>query len=278
MNLMLPEEVSIHNLIEWEIERNKHPFVVEGLTEEQICKCWDDSALSYSGDEYAGIRSEIEKNLLEQNILNANHSLLDIGCGPGLYDLPFSCHLKSLMCLDSSRAMIKQLKESCINRNIINIQFQITRWEEFDTDQKYDVVFSSLCPALNNPESIMRMEKYSREYCIYISSANHGPSMALEIWKRLGKDCSFRGYDTKYPYTHLKSLGRDASLRYYKNEIEYKQDVSTAIEMQEKFISKYRKLTPEIQKIIKSVVNEHESDGIVTENKTITLGMVIWRV
>ena len=149
---------------EWESERKKHPFYVENLSEEQIQSCWDESSANYSGNEYSNIRMEIVDILLKEDIIGPDSTIIDIGCGPGLYDVLFAPHVKSVMCVDGSPGMIRRLKMESEMLGITNIDSQIAFWEDFDSEEKYDVVFTSLCPALNNPQSILRMESY----CIWI--------------------------------------------------------------------------------------------------------------
>lgn len=50
-------------------------------------------------------------------------------------------------------------------------------------DEGFDLVFSSLCPALNNPDSILRMAPYSKRNCAYISSVLHEDKMEIDAWK-----------------------------------------------------------------------------------------------
>ncbi len=263
---------------EWDTEREKHPFHVEGLSEEAIQNCWDESAPDYTGVEYADIRGSIIDEMISRGILAPGSELLDLGCGPGLYDFPFAEIAKRVTCVDGSRGMIERIESKCHEDGIDNIETRVALWEDFDTDERYDIVFSSLCPALNDPTSILRMERYSKGYCVYISSANPGPGISLEIWKRLGKDCSFWGYDTHYPYEYLRMLGREPSLKFYHNEIVHERPVEDAIAMQRRYLGRYREMTPELEGIITDVVRSHEVDGIVKETKRLTLGLLIWKI
>lgn len=131
--------------------------------------------------------------------------------------------------------------------------------------------------ALNNPEPILRMERYSESWCVYISSANPGPSLSLEVWNRLGLKCSFRGYDTTFPYEYLRLLGRRPELKFFKNTMRHSHTSKESVSMQERYISKYRELTPDVKEIIRDVVDSHSHDGIVDETKTLTLGLLMWK-
>lgn len=262
---------------EWRNERNKHPFYAEELSGEAIEKCWNESAVYYSGDEHAALRSEIYRDLLETNVLDKNRTMLDIGCGPGLYEKIFSPHLKHIFCIDGSEGMLDRLNQECIQNNIGNVSCEVCMWEEFDTSEKYDLVFTSLCPPTNNPESLLRMERYSSDLCIYISSANPTPNLSTEIWSRLGKGYSFKGYDTNYPYLYLSSVGRQPCLKFYTQVYDYEMDASEMIELQERSIGRYLEITPDVSNVIRSVVGSYSRDGIFRESKIIRLGLLAWR-
>ncbi|MDR1690802.1 MAG: class I SAM-dependent methyltransferase [Candidatus Methanoplasma sp.] len=263
---------------EWESERNRHPFAVEKLSEQTIAGCWDDSAKTYSGEEYAGIREEMLIDLIDAGILGEDRTMLDIGCGPGLYEKMFSPYVGSICCFDGSKRMIDRLNAECSAKGIDNVSSHVCMWEDFDTDEKYDIVFASLCPPLNNPESLLRMESYSRDTCVYVSSANPTPGMPSEIWAELGKDYSFKGYNTNFPCRYLCSIGRSPVLKFYSEERRTEMTFKEAVSAQERLIRKYMDLTSEVRDIINSVVSSHVTDGVVEEKKTMTLGMLVWNI
>ena len=263
---------------EWEAERNKHPFIVEKLSPAALAEYWDGSAEKYSGTEYKDIRERIANDLLETGILKKDRRMLDIGCGPGLYEVLFSPHLKEVTGIDGSKKMIERLKEECSAQSCNNVRGIVEQWETFDTDERYDIVFSSLCPPLNNPESLLKMESYSSDLCIYVSSANTSPSIQTKIWKDLGKEYSFGGYNTEYPNRYLLSIGRKPVLKFYKEEHVHEMPESEAVALYERNTERYQKTTPDVHDIIASAVRSCSSDGIFREKRTMTLGMLVWKV
>lgn len=274
----MPNEEMTAVCAEWEAERRRHPFAVEGLDGAVIASCWEESASTYDGDGYATIRTEILSDLLRQGILGRDRTMIDIGCGPGLYERLFHPHLKSIHCIDGSRNMIQRLEDECTRSRIKNISFDVCRWEDLDTDERYDVVFSSLCPPLNNPGSILRMERYSRDVCVYISSASPASPVSKEVWRRLGKDYSFGGYNTDYPCRFLLSIGRRPTLKFYKEVCESEMPVAEAVRIQERDLCRYFEMTPGIGETIRSAVVSQSDNGIVREKRTMILGMLIWTV
>ncbi len=248
------------------------------MNDDGVRALWEASSVNYNGLEYASIREEIAKDLASGNVLDNGKTLLDIGCGPGLYEYLFSSMVASIHCTDYSPGMIGRLKTECARRGLSNITVEIIAWEDMMPYNKYDIVFSSLCPALNDPGSLLRMEKFSEEWCVYISSANPQPSMAAEVWSRIGSECSFRGYDTHYPYAFLKMRGRRPTIKFYSTSSEITQTRDEACCSLIRYMSNYCSITSEIERIIYGVVDSHASCGTVKQVRRLTLGMIFWHI
>ena len=265
-------------LADWEHDRLRHPFFVEGLDEKRINENWERSSKNYKGIEYASIRDEIAKDLISDGILGPESEVLDIGCGPGLYDILFSPSVRSVHCTDASPGLIERLKADCARLRISNVSGEAVSWEDMKPSEPYDVVFSSLCPALNDPASILRMECFSGGWCVYVSSADPVPWMPLEVWSRLGLDCSFCGYDTHYPYEFLRMRGRSPKMKFYSSRTETVQTREEALGSLLRYMANYRTVTPELERIAGDVVDSHVSGGKVKQCRRLTLGMLVWHI
>jgi SAM-dependent methyltransferase len=263
--------------MEWRLEREKHPFFGESFSEDRILSCWDRSAERYTGDNYSNIRASIIDDLFKMDILNDETAVLDIGCGPGLFALPFAECVKKVYCVDSSIPMIDRLVSNMGKIGVENIEVRHSTWESLDPIDGVDVAFTSLCPPLNDPISILRLEKFASEYCVYISSSNDDKGMNLEVWNRLGRKYSFKGYDTNYPYEFLKSQGREPELRFYSEILKNEQTVENAISSELAKIAQYRPVSSKIEGIVTDVVMSHQSNGYVNTEQEMRMGMLIWK-
>ncbi len=269
---------SQNNVIEkWEYDRNKHPFVGEGFSDERIFKCWDDCADTYTGNEYSDIRDEIITDLLAAEILSEEFVVLDIGCGPGLFAIPFSRYCRKTYCVDSSIPMLESLGSKASDIDQDKLKVIHSTWEDMEPIPGVNVAFTSLCPALNNPESLLRMEDFASDYCIYVSSYSNDNSIGIEIWNRLGKDYSFKGYNTDYPFEFLCTEGRDPFLKTYVKASKVDIPLERMRDSEVRRMSQYRDMTPELKNLIESVVMEHQNDGNITVDNEIKLGLLIWK-
>jgi hypothetical protein len=99
-----------------------------------------------------------------------------------------------------------------------------------------------------------------------------------KIWGALGKEYSFGGYNTNYPYEYLLSIGREPVLKFYTEEHTSEMTEAEAVAMYERNVGKYQDITPDVHDVIVSAVEEICTDGIVREKKTMNIGMLVWKV
>lgn len=78
-------------------------------------------------------------------------SLIDIGCGTGVWTLHLAQKAKNVTALDSSQGMLEILQEDAKKLNLNNITFKNSNFESFYSDLKdrFDIAFASMSPALN---------------------------------------------------------------------------------------------------------------------------------
>ncbi len=263
---------------EWDNVRYKHPFFGENLSDEQIDRVWNDSADTYEDGVLEDIHDRISDYLLSEGYLNKDTTLLDIGCGPGTYSLRFSNHVKSITAIDKSPRMVNRIIRESESRGVKNLSAECVDWNQYVPDKTYDVAFSSLCPPVNSHESILRMEKCSGNTCVYISSmSGNRDSVYFEIWKRLGRNYTFEGYDTRYPCRFLKSIGRNPALKIFENKMEKE---NCCLELCEHYKQKFSHYghSEDISELIEDVVYSFAEDGQVYTVQNNRLGLLIWDV
>ncbi|KJS19228.1 MAG: hypothetical protein VR72_19625 [Clostridiaceae bacterium BRH_c20a] len=108
--------------------------------------------------------------LKKQNVLWDNMKILDIGCGPGNFALPFAQLGAQVTAMDPAPNMLEALKEQIATKNIKNIEVVQGLWEELDIREmgwykKFDLVFASQSPGLRDMETIEKMNDCSSQYC-----------------------------------------------------------------------------------------------------------------
>ena len=256
----------------WESERLRHPFFGEHIDSGRYAKVWDDAAAGYGDAGVGALKEQILERL--SDIICSSTDLLDIGCGPGTYSIPFSKVCRSVVCLDGSGKMLERI----IQAKIPNIRCIEADWNKFQTDSRFDIVFSSLCPALNNPAGLIKMESVSRGYCVYVSSMNDdSESLHMDIWRSLGRDYTYNGYNTNYPFQYLKGLGREPKMEAFFMEEPYDLPSEDVEEKEIRSFSFFMEVDDRVRSVIHDTVMRHSDAGQVHYNGTKRLGLLIWR-
>ena len=260
-------------LPEWERERGRHPIVGEGRLESNVSRMWDENAPKYSSDRYRLIVSEITDCLVSKGYVSG--TVLDIGCGPGTFSVPFSDTATTVYALDASRPMLDRMMTVCERECVSNVVPVYADCRHIPSEMRCDLAFSSLCPPMNSPESIIEMEKHGN-VCAYVSSINSEISIEIEIWNALGKDYSYSGYNTFYPYRYLRSLGRDAEIHVFSQDNMTAESEESAVRRYVSLIAGYRPVTKEVEGTIRAIVSDHSENGITACASTMRMGLLIW--
>lgn len=262
---------------EWAEKRYRHPFFGECFSREKISEIWDRSAKSYDDGPLGPVQNMVIEEMRSSGILMPGFSIIDIGCGPGTYSFRFAELVEEVVCLDGSREMLNRLESKCLETKTSNIEHIHSDWTVYESARRFDVVFSSLCPPLNCPEQILRMESLSRRFCVYISSMNDDAgSVHMEIWKALGRDYTFNGYNTEYPYRFLISKGRAPVLKVFETSSPSEKSVEDVVRFEMEKFSAYMDTDNGTERIIKDVVEAHAEDGVVHYDGRKKLGLLIW--
>jgi SAM-dependent methyltransferase len=115
--------------------------------------------------------------LLNRGMLTPETTVIDVGCGPGLFVLEFAKHVKRAVGLDYSRTFIEYGRGLSAKRGIDNAEFIEADFETLDLESsglegRFDLAFSSLSPSVSDPEKMNKLAKLSRAWCCNISFAH----------------------------------------------------------------------------------------------------------
>lgn len=129
-------------------------------------------------------------NWLEgQGVSFESHSILDIGAASGGFSVPFAERGARVTAVESSLPLVELLKENLAAFDVTNrVQIVHERFEEIDVSAKswsqaFDLVFVSMCPIIENWESVSKVLKCAKQFC-YISmpAGSREHSLEKEIW------------------------------------------------------------------------------------------------
>ncbi|EMS7184091.1 class I SAM-dependent methyltransferase [Campylobacter lari] len=111
---------------------------------------WNKKAKSYA--RYNPNLNEIQKATFAKLGSLQGKSVVDIGCGSGVWTLHLAQKAKSVLGIDSSSAMLEILQEDAKTHAISNIKTLNLDFENFykNNNIKFDLAFLSMSPALQN--------------------------------------------------------------------------------------------------------------------------------
>ncbi|HHP0356505.1 TPA: class I SAM-dependent methyltransferase [Campylobacter lari subsp. concheus] len=111
---------------------------------------WNKKAKSYA--RYNPDLNEIQKATFAKLGTLQGKSVVDIGCGSGVWTLHLSQKAKSVLSVDGSSAMLEILQEDAKTYAISNVKTLNLDFENFykNNNTKFDLAFLSMSPALQN--------------------------------------------------------------------------------------------------------------------------------
>lgn len=111
---------------------------------------WNKKAKSYA--RYSSNLNEIQKTTFAKLGSLQGKSVVDIGCGSGVWTLHLAQKAKDVLGIDSSSAMLEILQEDATTHAISNVKTLNLDFESFynNHNMKFDLAFLSMSPALQN--------------------------------------------------------------------------------------------------------------------------------
>jgi hypothetical protein len=147
--------------------------------------------------------------------------------------------------------------------------------------EKFDLVISSMTPAIKDAETLERMITCSRASCFYIGSFPGGRDAILsDLLSRIGKIPSPRrppmGFLFPFMYLYLKGYRPEVtfSRRRWNETLDTKKAAAHAIDI----ISHDQTVTPAMNRAIQRYYKETAVDGKCIFKNEMFLGMMVWKV
>jgi SAM-dependent methyltransferase len=111
----------------------------------------------------------------EKGILIEGAKVLEIGCGTGAFALPLAQQKASVTALDISDNMLNILAGEAKRLHLDSVRPIRYSWKEIDVRETcmegaFDIALSSFSSAIEAEEDILKMERCSTQWCLYIAS------------------------------------------------------------------------------------------------------------
>ena len=199
---------------------------------------WDRLAEGWN-DDPAEVRKQKDKQcddvtefFVERGILTKDSEVVDIGCGAGTYAVRFAQKAKSVTCTDISPKMLDICKKTADEAGISNVKCIECDFLEYDASawaDRFDLVFTSLTPAMSGAKSVEKVNGISRGWCFNNSFVYRKDNIRNAVMKDVfGKEPTNKwGNSSVYClFNILWHMGFLPELKYYKEIIEYDYDLT----------------------------------------------------
>lgn len=210
--------------------------------------------------------------------------ILDVGSGTGIFALPMAAMGAKVTALDISANMLKRLKAEAAARKIHGVRTLRSSWKELSPKaigfvRRFDAVISSLSPAVDTENDLLKMEQCSKDSCVCIAACDVRLDSGREkIFKRLG--ISFMTVpDMKSIRSMVEALGRKCFYEAVPVEKAENKNLSQMIDDIKKSLND-RELEFSESEIREAVL---QSFPYLSENKTVrcfwqsSRGVLVWK-
>lgn len=262
---------------EWEAAIARSPYRTLHVDSSRTVDHWNDVASRYDCGSVSMIDERMWDILEQDSLVPQGGTVLDIGCGTGSISRLFASAGANVLGLDISPGMLSVARRKCADLPQVDLKCQ--DWRDFSGGPDFDLVFSSFCPAVDDPSSILRMESLSRGRCCLVSLS--GPAddrSVLEMLEKAGHSgLSFESYDPSYPFHVLEGLGRAPVLRSFSIGQEYEVSADDMMDHMVCCMGLFLDITPEVRRSIRSSILGMAEDGVLNIRDRRTVSVLHWR-
>ena len=216
--------------------------------------------------------------LIREGLVLAGDRVLDIGAGMGGDSLRFAASGAQVTALELSGDSLEVLRRraDCLGRK--NIEAVQKTWEEFEPSERFDVSWSSLCPAICSTEELRRMEGMTKRLCCLAtvtrgSRDKHRKAMMAELGIRP------RGMVTEliHYFNALYLMGRQVNVRTRTVLSEYDIPCEKLMEQYPIYFKIFGVPEEKSKAFLEDYLSRHAENGALREESVIHLALLWWK-
>ncbi len=243
---------------------------------------WDKMAEHYrTFEDDVEFRAEQElilTRMREFGMLVPEYSLLDLACGPGTHCFHLAGLCRQVTALDVSEKMIAEVRRKQRERKVANLEIEQADFFAYRPEKRFDTVFVSMSPILNELESIDRLLELSRRYLalIYWAGVRDNPLFQRCYQAIYAEEYRWDALDITIIFNYLNALGYSPALSYLHPFWRRCDTLERTVEHIVWHLEFYRDLTPEERdRVAGLVAEEADASGRVTYYTRVRKGILL---
>ena len=245
-------------------------------------KKWDGLAGHYrkyeQDDDFKADQQWIQEQLRSHHILQPEYRVIDIACGPGTHCFDFARQCKQVTALDVSPKMISRLESKKREQQVENIEVVCSDFRHYQTVEKFDLVFVSMSPILNELKTVDCLLELSSRYLALVYWAgvrdnplyNHCYEMIFNepyIWDPL---------DIVVIFNYLYTLGFSPEIAFQHALWKRHDTLDNTLQHTLWHLEFYRSLSAEEKELVRAYLFEQaDEQGMVYYETKVRKGFII---
>ena len=210
----------------------------------------------------AGEHSQYPSLILEEVLpwLKPEYTVLDIGCGPGVYSLTISPFVKQVLALDKDQHALNALAVQAEERHLNNISCLHQEWPQVNLGHKVDVVIGALGSGkiMTETKSLEVITTLGPQLAFLVAPGKYLPPFG---WKQHRPKSAVTGKDTLSLLTQLGVNFNSKAI-----SLDFGQPVKDMAEATE-FLARFLKISPDLARGQAHSIARPHSHGLFLPNR-----------
>ena len=228
--------------------------------------------------------------LERQGLLTPEQTVADIGCGPGRFAAEFARRVRQVLAVDISGRMLEYGRRFAAEQGLSNIEFAEADFPDADVaasgwEGQFDLVFSSITPAVRGLKGLDNLLAMSRGWCfnscfVYNVDQLHDRLLdrVFSLPPRRCKTSHSQWFQELFNLLWLRGYYPRAD--YYKEHREeaIPADRETAEDLARFLLPEELQTEQSLTRILSFLQQEADTEGLVTEVSDCWFGFLLWNV
>ena len=122
--------------------------------------------------------------------VSSHSSVLDVGAGTGRFSLALAPKVDHIIAVEPSAAMLDFLRQDAADKDLRNISYEQTTWQEAPHDLQADIVICShvVYPIRDIEPFLLKLQKATHRGCYIYARASHIDALTADLWRHFHHD------------------------------------------------------------------------------------------